>query len=230
MQTAQVQQADIGTSSISTGLLAQGNYAAIEAEGYSGGSAVRAFAIGGTAILASSSGQILQGFGGSSGNTEVFRIDNAGNVHAHSFTTDLAAATRTSNGSNISTYSSETRAPTIEDFGEATLLGGYTHIRLDSNFAAAMVRGASYLVFITPQAPVRSPLYVTQKTPLGFDVREANPERSPIVFDYRIVGKRYVAQMERLGTPGRSLSPAPRRAPALVFQKHPLTEKVHIRP
>jgi|SRR5579884_555445 len=115
----------------------------------------------------------------------VFTVDNAGNVHAHSFTTGLAAGTR--NGAP--TYTTESASPMREDFGEATLVNGSVYVPLGAQFQAALTGASPYLVFITPQSPTRSPLYVTQKSTRGFLVRAGAPTPGNVVFDYRIVAK-----------------------------------------
>jgi hypothetical protein len=229
----QMQTAQAGGFSVGVGVNAFGTHAAIQAEGLSSapyGILVNGSGAAGSAALAASNtaGLIIDAFGA---NGEVFNVDIAGNVHAHSFNSDLATATRTSNGSMISTYSSEARVPSIEDFGEAILISGHAYVRLDRDFASAMARGTPYLVFITPQTPVRSPLYVTRKTALGFDVGQAYPERTAVTFDYRIVARRYAGQAQQ----PRGIPPTLRRRPIVTatpptLRKHPLREKLSPRP
>jgi hypothetical protein len=154
-----------------------------------------------TAFQASSSdpsAALYDGF--SSLGHEVFLVDDAGNVHAHSFTADFAAAQSTSSGPPLPTYASEASVPTIEDFGEATLLAGSGYVKLNPRFASAMAPTATYLVFITPQGPTRNSLYVTQKTRAGFEVRENYPGQETVTFDYRIVAKPYAAQAQQSQT------------------------------
>jgi hypothetical protein len=57
----------------------------------------------------------------------VMSLDNAGNLHAHSFTADLAAST----GQKLVAYEPKTSEPIIEDFGEAQLNNGSAYVRLD---------------------------------------------------------------------------------------------------
>ena len=133
------------------------------------------------------SGAFYEGF---SGGTLLFQVDSAGNVHAHSFTADLPAQ-KTSSGPPLAAYVSEATTPNLENFGEATLQSGSAYVRLDPHFSAAIARDSPYLVFITPQGPTRSSLYVTQKTPYGFQVRENAPGQETVAFDYRIVAKPY---------------------------------------
>lgn len=140
------------------------------------------------------------GFGGnlfvgnSANGSDVFVVDDGGNVHAHSFTADLPAATTTRSGSTISTYSHESRLPTIEDFGEARLEAGQAYVRLNPDFASVTTRG--YYVFVTPLGPTQG-LYVSHRTAAGFYVRENLSGRSNVAFDYRIVGERPVQEIPR---------------------------------
>lgn len=48
--------------------------------------------------------------------------------------------------------------------------------------------GSAYLVFLTPQGDA-NPLFVAQKMPSGFFVRESKGGRSMLFFDYRIVAQ-----------------------------------------
>jgi hypothetical protein len=69
---------------------------------------------------------------------------------------------------------------------------------LDPAFAGALARGVLYLVFITPMGPTRGSLYVSQRTASGFYVHESGAAASTVAFDYRIVGKRYMAAVPRV--------------------------------
>jgi hypothetical protein len=120
------------------------------------------------------------------GGQVAFKVDNAGNVHAHSFTSDLSAGdTRNTSPS----YATESESPMREDFGEATLTNGSVYVPLGVQFRSAVAGASPYLVFITPQSPTRVPLYVTQKSARGFLVRTGAATPGSIVFDYRIVAK-----------------------------------------
>jgi hypothetical protein len=123
----------------------------------------------------------------------VMRLDGAGNMHAHSFTADLTATT----GQKLVSYTPRASEPTIEDFGEAQLSNGSAYVRLEPRFASTMARGLSYLVFITPEGDNRG-LYVTQKTPAGFAVRECQGGHSMLAFSYRIVAKPFGSHEARL--------------------------------
>jgi hypothetical protein len=129
--------------------------------------------------------------GNSSSGIDTFTVDNAGNVHAHSFTADLAAA----NGQKLVTYAPQVSQPVIEDFGEAELTSGSGYVHLENHFASTMAQG-SYLVFITPEGDNHG-LYVSQKSANGFAVRESQGGHSTLAFSYRIVAKPFGSQATR---------------------------------
>jgi hypothetical protein len=85
----------------------------------------------------------------------------------------------------------------MEDTGEAQLVDGRAYVRIDDALANVIDRGAEYSVFITPEGDNRG-LYVTQKSPTGFAVRESQSGRSTLAFAYRIVAKPYADVSSRL--------------------------------
>jgi hypothetical protein len=153
---------------------------------------------GATAFQGITTGMIFMGINQNSGQT-VFRVDGKGDVFATSFKSQL----QTSAGAPVVAYSNQSSTPSLEDFGEGSLVNGMAYIRFDERLASTMQRGARYLVFVTAQGPTQGALYVTQKTPAGFAVRENAPGRSSAAFDYRIV-------VQPLGTTGARLPLAPR--------------------
>lgn len=76
------------------------------------------------------------------------------------------SVSKTSTGTRVFTYSTQQSLPSIEDFGEATLINGQAIVRLDPAFAAPIDKTRSYLVFITPQGDAGS-LYVSDKSATG---------------------------------------------------------------
>jgi hypothetical protein len=99
--------------------------------------------------------------------------------------------------------------PTVEDFGEAQLVGGQTYVRIDPAFAKTTDNHAAYMVFITPEGDSNG-LYVINKTGAGFEVRENKDGRSTLAFSYRIVAKPFgqhpaKLQMITVTKPGMSL-------------------------
>lgn len=125
------------------------------------GTRQNSYETGGTAVLAqgnSASGVLFRG--NNTNSKDVFTVDNNGNVHAHSFTADLSSGA-----------SSITAASNVEHTGEANLVNGAAIVRLEPSFTATMGQG-TYMVFITPQGQTQGSLYVTQKGPGSFMVRE----------------------------------------------------------
>lgn len=97
----------------------------------------------------------------------------------------------------VTEYAQLESEPTVEDNGEATLAGGFAFVPLDPKFANVIDTTAAYLVTVTPAGDCNG-LYVAQRTPLGFTVRELRNGRGTLAFDYRIVAKRYGVYASRL--------------------------------
>ncbi len=94
---------------------------------------------------------------------------------------------RSNNGDMVQTYGSEHASPTLEDEGEARMVGGYSHVALDPTFARTMSTASPYMVFVTPEGD--SALYVTNKSASGFDVRAVGATHASLAFSYRIVAR-----------------------------------------
>ena len=107
------------------------------------------------------------------------------------------AASTSSPGKAVISYVPEATAPTIEDNGESQLVNGQAYVRIDPAFSNVIDQRSPYLVSITPEGDSNG-LYVTQKSALGFAVRENHNGRSSLSFNYRIVAKRYGVSGARL--------------------------------
>jgi len=124
----------------------------------------------------------------------VLALDQSGNltIAGQIFTTGSCstgcAAGPGGTRKRVLSYAPKETVPTMEDFGEAQLVRGQAYVPLGRDFANVIDRGATYLVFITPEGDNRG-LYVTGKTAAGFAVRESMGGRSSIAFQYRIVAK-----------------------------------------
>jgi hypothetical protein len=148
-------------------------------------------------------GPVMRGY---AAKTEVVEIDNSGNMilagkltqHGHP-----GAITHTASAGDLVMYQPSDASATVEDVGEARLVAGQTYVRIDPRFRATMNEAQTYLVFVTPQGDT-SGLYVSQKTPAGFSVRE-HAGQSNVAFDYRIVA-------EPVDGPRTRLPAAPRLA------------------
>jgi len=142
-------------------------------------------------------------------------LDNSGDLTiAGNLTTGKAptSMTVTSTGKKVRMYGTQQSVRTLEDIGEAQLVGGAAVVRLEPTFASAIDTSTPYLVFITPQGR-SSGLYVTQKTPSSFTVRQYNGAPSSVAFDYRIVAKPYGSTDQRM-----PLYAAPSAAGAVTAQ------------
>jgi hypothetical protein len=152
----------------------------------------------GDAILANGFGGLLIR-GNNSRSTDVFEVDDNGDVFAVSYNF-LAEATKlqhTSMGTTVKTYSSQAAQPTLEDDGEAQLVNGLARVPLDPAFASTIDR-SGYMVMVTPEGLTRGVLCVVQRTMSGFVVQENMGGHSSVPFSYRIVGKPYGSTAPRL--------------------------------
>jgi len=118
-------------------------------------------------------------------------------LKAGSCVSGCVAASATSAGRAVASYSAQETAPTIEDFGEAELVNGQAHVPLGADFANVIDGRANYLVFITPEGDNRG-VYVSNKTPTGFAVHESQGGRSTFAFSYRVVAKPLGVARQRL--------------------------------
>jgi hypothetical protein len=146
-------------------------------EASSGGTAIGFQDLSGTGVL-------LNGFD-SAGNLKL-QVGDDGTVYAHNF----VIAFDTPEGQKMTNYATMSSTPNVEDFGEAQLAGGQAYVSLKRSFSAEIDSHLAYMVFITPEGDTRG-VYVTQKTPAGFVVRENQGGRSDAPFSYRIVAKAY---------------------------------------
>jgi hypothetical protein len=137
-----------------------------------------------------------------------------------------SAAVPHPDGSHRRMYCQESPEPWFEDFGRAQLVTGRADVRLDRDFAL-LVRAEDYLVFLTPEGDCRG-LYVSARSPTGFEVRELAGGTASLAFGYRVVAKRKdlpgprlarVPMPERVELPARAAMqarpapPAPRPRP-----------------
>jgi hypothetical protein len=145
-------------------------------------------------------------------NATKFLVDDLGNVYAHSFNATLLTTRQaTSAGPELTTYANQSSTPTVEDFGEGQLVDGRASVAFERAFATTIDRTAGYMVFITPEGDTHG-LYVTQKTAVGFVVRENQGGRSTVAFSYRIVARPFGSPAARLplaAKPIRAIPPPP---------------------
>ncbi|PZR99648.1 MAG: hypothetical protein DLM70_15090 [Chloroflexi bacterium] len=111
-------------------------------------------------------------------------------------------------------YCVESPESWFEDFGSAHLVHGSATVRLDAGFAGA-VHTDDYHVFLTPEADSEG-LYLSNKTPSAFTVKEQREGLSTLPFSYRIVAKRRDIEAPRLK------QVTPKVLPARPAQPQPL--------
>jgi hypothetical protein len=98
----------------------------------------------------------------------------------------------------------------MEDFGEAQLVNGRGYVRLDTALSDVIDNRNAYQVFLTPEGDSKG-LYVTQKSPAGFAVRESSGGHATLAFAYRILAKPVDDDAQRLAL----APPLPRTATML---------------
>ena len=141
-------------------------------------------------------GENTQNASGSGGNAHC-KIDNNANLNCTGTITGIVVNERHSNlaGQRVLTYAAESTSASLEDVGTGHMVGGTASIALDRAFGSLIDRN-HYHVFVTPEGDAA--LYVAQKTPSGFVIRETHGGRSMLDFEYRIVSRPLDAANTRL--------------------------------
>lgn len=114
--------------------------------------------------------------------TNVFDVDCAGDTYAAG---SKSAVVPLKNGKMVAVYSQESPQVWFEDFGSSNLVGGVATVQLESKYAQLVNTKLPYHVFLTPNGDCHG-LYVVQKDPNSFEVRELDGGQSSVGFDYRI--------------------------------------------
>jgi hypothetical protein len=97
----------------------------------------------------------------------------------------------------VALNSIETPEHWFEDAGSGQLSHGEAVVNLEATFGQTVNTGMEYHVFLTPNGDCKG-LYVAQKSPTSFVVRELGGGASSIAFDYRIMAKRKGYEQVRL--------------------------------
>jgi len=98
---------------------------------------------------------------------------------------------------SVGEYAAVEAEPTIEDNGEAVMTDGVANVSLDPKFANVIDLTKAYLVSVTPEGECEG-LYVAQRTPTGFVVRELRHAHDNVSFEYRIIAHRFGENDARL--------------------------------
>lgn len=94
----------------------------------------------------------------------------------------------------------------FEDAGGGQLSNGEAIVNIESVFGETVNTSVEYRVFLTPNGECKG-LYVAQKSPTSFVVRELGGGTSSIGFDYRIMAKRKGFEQVRLADKTREMTP-----------------------
>jgi len=148
-------------------------------------------AVAGQFVARGGSGLILQGLSGN-GFNQVFSLDANGNLNISGnlvVSGSKSAGVKLQNGREVALYAVESPENWFEDFGSGEMNNGVAWVPLDGSFAEATNATVTYHVFLTANGDSNG-LYVSRKTPAGFEVREHGGSASNVAFDYRIVVRR----------------------------------------
>ncbi len=145
----------------------------------------------------------------------VFDLDGYGNVTIDGqIYTSGSCGFGCSRTRHVESFGARTSQPTLDDVGESAMRDGSAHVALDPAFANAIDGRKLYVVLLTPEGDAS--LYVNDRTPRGFDVRQVGGGHANVAFAYRIVAKPYGVKDERLpmrtdpAQPARAKLPTPR--------------------
>ena len=134
---------------------------------------------------------------------DLFYIDGYGDV---AYTGSIFQFSKTRDGNRVASYASQTTTRTLEDVGSAQLSNGAAIVTLDPTFARSIDLQSPYHVFLTPGGDTKG-LYVAQKSPTTFIVRETQGGRGTLQFDYRIVATQLGGANQRMGSARVPLPP-----------------------
>lgn len=115
----------------------------------------------------------------------VFTVDENGNTSA---TGTKSAVVETAPEAYHRLYAMESTEVVFEDFGSGQVVDGMATVEIDPLFAQTVNLKMDYQVFLTA-VDGWAPLYVANKTPTSFEVRDAEGAAN-VAFDYRIVAHR----------------------------------------
>lgn len=174
--------------------------------------------VAGQFVAHAGSGLLLQGLSGNNFN-QVFSLDASGNLHiVGNLTVDgtKSSTAKLQNGREVTLYAVESPENWFEDFGSAELKSGVAWVALDGPFGEATNSAVTYHVFLTADGDSNG-LYVSRKTPAGFEVREHGGATSSVVFDYRIVVRRRGYETIRMAEVRGDLATSERSRQQLTF-------------
>ncbi len=111
----------------------------------------------------------------------------------------------------------------FEDAGAGQLSNGEAVVNIEAVFGETVNTGVEYRVFLTPNGDCKG-LYVAQKSPTSFVVRELGGGHSSIAFDYRIMAKRVGYEKVRLTDLTEQLNKQEAQSPKMRRSARPSAE------
>jgi hypothetical protein len=111
----------------------------------------------------------------------------------------------------------------FEDAGAGQLSNGEAVVNIEAVFGETVNTGVEYRVFLTPNGDCKG-LYVAQKSPTSFVVRELGGGHSSIAFDYRIMAKRVGYEKVRLTDLTEQLNKQEAQSPKMQRSVRPSAE------
>lgn len=135
-------------------------------------------------------------------------IDVSGNLQC---TGSKSAVVPVGAGSRkVALYAVEAAENWFEDAGSSRLSSGSALITLESTFAQTVNTESEYHIFLTPKGDCEG-FYVSNETPIGFEVHELRGGHSNVAFDYRIMARRKGYEDIRLADMTKSMPNPPGR-------------------
>ena len=125
---------------------------------------------------------------------KVYHIDEDGNTWSAG---TMAAQVDTEDYGARTLYAMQSPEVWVEDFGTAQLVQGQAIVPIEPTFLQTINRRQAYHVFLTALGDCHG-LYVADKGPNSFEVRELGGGTADVAFDYRIVAKRLSYEALRL--------------------------------
>jgi len=153
---------------------------------YYAGGGVGVFGSGAIGVMGYAGSGVANGSEGVFGQGPAWGLYSEGNFGA---TGSKSAVVPLPDNRVVLLYSMESPEVWFEDLGSAALKDGVAVITLEPTFASTVNTTVPYHVYVTPGGDCEG-LYVTNKTPGSFEVRELRGGKSSTAFEYRIIAKR----------------------------------------
>lgn len=132
-------------------------------------------------------------------------FQNGGSFEAHptstTWSTNKPATVKLTDGSKVKLFAEEAAEIYFNDYGEARLNNGRTHVGLDSKFLQTVTVDQEHPMKVFVQgADECNGMFVANRNSTGFDVVELHDGKSNASFMYRVVCKRKYYEDERLAS------------------------------